>query len=33
MIGAIEQALPEKIGEFVKRVVGAQRRVPPAMIR
>lgn len=27
MIGAIEQALPEKIGEFVKRAAGAQKRV------
>jgi hypothetical protein len=26
-IGAIEQALPEKLGEFVKRAVGAQKRV------
>jgi NADP-dependent 3-hydroxy acid dehydrogenase YdfG len=26
-IGAIEQALPERLGEFVKRTVGAQKRV------
>ena len=27
LIGAVEQALPEKFGEFVKRAVGAQKRV------
>lgn len=27
MIGALEQALPEKIGEFVKRAAGAQQRL------
>ncbi len=29
-IGAVEQALPEGVGEFVKRAVGAQKRVSAA---
>ena len=29
LVGALEQALPEGIGDFVKRVAGAQKRIAP----
>lgn len=29
LIGALEQGLPEKLGDFVKRVGGAQKRIAP----
>lgn len=29
LIGAVEQGLPEGLGEFIKRAVGAKKRIAP----